>query len=166
MRDPNAAYKKRHGWKKKTKGLFGRVTLIEILVIVAIILILIPTIGAVVASLFLPFFNVNTHDITVTKVENVVHSSSSKYLIFTDGEVFENEDCLVKWKWDSSDDYNELKELGTFQVTTYGYRIPLLSMYRNIVEVHKKYPDKGDDWVDPEKEQRRQEYEKLKKEFE
>jgi hypothetical protein len=115
-----------------------------------------------IASLILPFLNNQTFTIKVEKVEAVVSSETTKYLIYTETEVFENSDCLIRGKFDSSDFYNDLKDLGTFKVSTYGYRIPLLSMYKNIIKIHEKVKNEE---LDAETKSKKELYEKLKKEF-
>lgn len=55
----------------------------------------------------------------------------SKYLIFTDQEVFENTDSLLRWKFNSSDLYGKIKVGQTCSFVVNGWRIPILSMYRN-----------------------------------
>lgn len=75
----------------------------------------------------------------IVKTERIVTGSgdhiSSKYLVFTEGEVFENTDELLAGKWNSSDLIAKLHEGETYKLTVYGYRVPYLSMYRNIIEV-------------------------------
>lgn len=75
----------------------------------------------------------------VVKVEdkNITHDNDSKYLIFTDKEVFEETDEWLKGKFNSSDMYNQLKVGNTYRVKVIGFRIPFLSMYRNIIEVEE-----------------------------
>ena len=83
--------------------------------------------------------------ITVTGKERIVETSgsgentsvSSKYLVFSDKETFENTDVLFLGKFDSSDIQGKLKVDSTYRVKVYGWRIPLFSTYRNIVEVNK-----------------------------
>lgn len=60
--------------------------------------------------------------------------SESKYLIFTNEETFENTDSLLNGKFNSSDIYGQLKEGGSYECKVYGWRIPFMSSYRNIVE--------------------------------
>ena len=76
--------------------------------------------------------------ITVDKKERIVESDgdsvSSKYMIFTDEEVFENTDSLTRGKFNSSDLYAKLKEGCTYDATVFGFRNHLLSSYRNIVK--------------------------------
>lgn len=76
------------------------------------------------------------------KVEFVVNekvvkngSESSKYLIFTDGEVFENTDSLSRWKWNSSDVQGQIKEGCKYEATVFGFRNNFLSAYRDILDV-------------------------------
>lgn len=80
-----------------------------------------------------------TVEITVTDKERITtgsgESMSSKYLIFTEDEVFENEDALFLGKWNSSDVQGQLKIGETYTVRVIGWRLPLFSTYRNIVEI-------------------------------
>jgi len=77
--------------------------------------------------------------IKVTDKEVVVtgnaESTSSKYLIMTEDEVFENEDEFIRLKFNSSDVQNKLKVDSTYTVRVIGWRIPFLSTYRNIIEI-------------------------------
>lgn len=80
----------------------------------------------------------NTYTATVTKKERIPNGDSSKYLIFTDlksgdPRVFENTDSIVELKWNSSDVYAALKENKTYEIKTYGWRFPMLSLYENII---------------------------------
>ena len=59
----------------------------------------------------------------------------SKYLIFAEGETFENTDLIFAWKWNSSDVQGMLKKDSTYTVKVVGFRVPFFSMYRNIVKV-------------------------------
>ena len=61
--------------------------------------------------------------------------SKYKYIVYTDNEVFENTDEVFMGKMNSSDLNNELEGGGTFTVKVIGWRNPLLSSYRNIVEI-------------------------------
>ena len=81
--------------------------------------------------------------ITVSRLERIVESSgsgetqstTSKYLVFTDNEVFENTDSWLYLKFSSSDLYAKLKEGGTYRVKVAGWRIPFISWYKNIIEI-------------------------------
>ena len=75
---------------------------------------------------------------TVRKTERVTvgfgDEMTSKYLIFTDSEVFENTDSPVFWKFNSSDIYGRIEVGKTYRFDVVGYRINVLSSYRNIIE--------------------------------
>ena len=80
--------------------------------------------------------------ITVTDKERIVESdgdggSRSKYLIFTESETFENTDAILLCKYNSSDIQGRLRVDSTYTVKVYGWRIPVMSTYRNIVEIKK-----------------------------
>ena len=106
----------------------------RIAIIVAIVSMLLLGIG-------FPYWTADTVTITVTDKERVVERSgnsvSSKYLVFTETETFENTDCLARFKFNSSDVQGRLKTGETYTVDVYGWRIPFLSAYRNIVRVRQ-----------------------------
>ena len=84
------------------------------------------------------FYSIGTRataTFTATKTERVLHNDSSKYMVFTDTEVYENTDSLLNWKWNSSDIYATLLPHHTYQAEVYGFRIPFFSTYRNILSV-------------------------------
>ena len=56
-----------------------------------------------------------------------------KYLEYTKDEVFENTDSLVFFKFNSSDVHNTIVAGKTCDLTVSGFRVPFLSMYRNIL---------------------------------
>lgn len=74
---------------------------------------------------------------TVTDKERIVEKggASSKYLIYTNAETFENTDSLLAMKFNSSDVYGRLQEGQTCTATVVGFRNSFLSMYRNILTV-------------------------------
>lgn len=81
-----------------------------------------------------------TLTVDVTKTERVVTGSgdtlSSKYLVFTTGETFQNRDTIWYGKWNSSDIYGQITP-GRYEIDVYGFRVPLFSMYRNIVAIRR-----------------------------
>lgn len=91
-------------------------------------------------SCLFPYITADTVTITVTDKERIVTGSgeglSSKYLVFTENETFQNTDCLVRGKFNSSDLQGKLKEGQTYEADVYGWRLPFFSAYRNIVAVH------------------------------
>lgn len=75
----------------------------------------------------------NTVSILVQEKERL--DDKGYYLIFTDGEVFQNKDSIFFWKFNSSDIQGNLKIGSTYKVKVVGVRIPIFSLYRNIIEV-------------------------------
>lgn len=65
----------------------------------------------------------------------------STYLIFTDHGVFRNDDAGWFVKFDSSDFYGNLDTGKTYTLKVYGWRIPFLSMYPNIVRMEEVKPE-------------------------
>ncbi|MFA1509898.1 DUF1523 family protein [Priestia aryabhattai] len=84
--------------------------------------------------------NTNEYTVTVTGKEVKNTKETSKYLIFTEDKngspkVFEDTDSVVRMKFNSSDIYAQLEEGKTYEIDTYGFRIPPLSLYENIYDV-------------------------------
>lgn len=75
---------------------------------------------------------------TVEKTERVLYGESSRYLIFTKDETFENTDSIVFFKFDSSDIYGRIDEGKSYRATVSGVRLPLFSWYRNIIEIQEQ----------------------------
>ena len=98
-------------------------------------------VGLVLGSCVIPFATQDKVSFTVTDKERIVEKNgdavSSKYLVFTDVEVFENTDCFVLFKFDSSDIQGELKVGERYSAKVYGWRLPFFSAYRNIISVNK-----------------------------
>ena len=119
--------------KKNTKTFF-------VVIIIAVILVLSIGYEAIFS------FNDTEYTITVTDKERVYEgsgdTSSSKYLVFGDDDngnslVFENTDCFIRGKWNSSNIQGQLKEGNTYKVTVVGYRVSFFSMYQNIIKIEE-----------------------------
>lgn len=117
-----------------------RIQKLFIVVFVGLILLL------VIGSQIVFNFNDTEYIITITDKERIYEgsgdSSSSKYLVFGDDEndnslVFENTDCFIRGKWNSSNLQGKMKEGNTYRVTVVGYRVPFFSMYQNIIKVEE-----------------------------
>ena len=107
--------------------------------ILIIILAALIVIGSIIAGVSL-YTHTSEYTITITDKERVYQSEESKYLVFGEDAngsslVFENTDSLFYGKWNSSNIQGQLKEGNTYTIKVYGYRIPILSMYENIIEV-------------------------------
>lgn len=97
-----------------------------ILVIVAILLISYP---------IAYFSSQQVIEVTVTDKVITVDEGLSKYLVYTDKEVLENVDETLFFKFNSSDIQSYLTVGKIYKVLVVGWRIPLISGYRNIVGV-------------------------------
>lgn len=89
-------------------------------------------------------FNDTTYEVKITDKERIYQAKGkeSKYLVFGENKegnvmVFENTDCIVRGKWNSSNLQGELKEGSTYRITVVGYRIEFLSIYQNIIQIEK-----------------------------
>jgi len=88
----------------------------------------------------------DTYQVQIVGAERVNKTDSSEYRVYTIDQSngkersFVNEDSLLEGKFDSADLQTKLlaaKYLGqTCDVKAYGFRIPLISSFENIVEVH------------------------------
>lgn len=97
---------------------------------------------AALVLLFLTWFTVPywTHETTEVVVKSSVvkpDAAEAKYLIFTDGGVYENTDTWYYFKFNSSDVQNTLQTGGTYKISHYGFRIPFLSKYKNITKAER-----------------------------
>ena len=119
--------------KKNTKTFF-------VAIMIAVILVLSIGYEAIFS------FNDTEYTITVTDKERIYEgsgdTSSSKYLVFCDDDngnslVFENTDCFIRGKWNSSNIQGQLKEGNTYKVTVVRYRVSFFSMYQNMIKVEE-----------------------------
>lgn len=62
-------------------------------------------------------------------------ATKSKYMVFTDVGPFENSDSLHLLKFDSASIQARLKVGKCYEVVSYGWRVPILSLFRNIKTV-------------------------------
>ena len=79
-------------------------------------------------------------EITIQDKERITTGSgeniSSKFIVYSENEVFENTDSWLFFKFKSSDIQNNLKIDETYTVKVSGWRIPFFSMYRNIILIN------------------------------
>lgn len=85
------------------------------------------------------YVSITTEEITISDKERITTGSGndmkSKFLVYTENEVFENTDALMVLKFNSADVQNHLKTDSTYTVKVMGWRVPFLSMYRNIITI-------------------------------
>jgi len=67
----------------------------------------------------------------------------SKYLVYSDDEVFENIDDWFYFKFNSSDIYGQLNQGETYKIWVSGWRIHIFSSYRNIISIEKVIQPSG-----------------------
>lgn len=91
-----------------------------------------------VPSAWITYGTMTTVTFEVTSKERVSGDNSSKYLVFTPNEVFENTDTWWTLKFNSSDLYGKLVVGSTCEAKVSGFRVPFLSWYRNIHSVNCK----------------------------
>ena len=108
--------------------------------------------GKIIAGMFIfiliicllqSYLHLNTVESLTVKVEskerityNHGDKLKSKWIVFTDHEVFENTDSLFFQKFNSADFQSRLKVGQTCTISVVGVRSTLLSSYRNIIEIH------------------------------
>ena len=108
---------------------------------------LILTISVIGLIIFAIVCALNKDSVTATVTDKQVRGESGTYYVYTDEEVFVMKDSPFYFRWDSSDDWSmlEIGETYEFDVRCEysGYRIPILSRYRNIIDY--ELVDTGDD---------------------
>lgn len=84
--------------------------------------------------------------VTVTDKERQVTRNGddidSKYIVFTDKEVFENTDNWLKGKFNSSDVQGQLQRGQQYDLEVNGFRNQYISHYRNIISAKPVAPGK------------------------
>lgn len=98
-------------------------------------------IGLIIFISIIPLFNSTTYT-NVTVVDKSYSGESDGYLVWVEDEngvqyELQNEDILLKGKFNSSTIQGKLKEGEKYNITTIGWRIPLFSSYPNIVDYEK-----------------------------
>lgn len=104
-------------------------------IIILIIVILIAILSIV------PILHTTTYT-NVTVIDKSYSGESDGYLVWVEDEngtqyELQNEDIILKGKFNSSTIQGKLKEGETYNIKTVGWRIPLFSSYPNIVEYEK-----------------------------
>jgi hypothetical protein len=80
----------------------------------------------------LPYITIDEVTVQVTGKERI---QDTGYLVFTKEETFKNTDTIAFLKFNSSDVYGRIPVGSTCQLTVNGWRVPFLSLYRNIIKV-------------------------------
>jgi len=86
-----------------------------------------------------------TFRVTVTDKQIKRDGDHDTYMVFgklPNGKtrVFENIDSMFERKWNSSDVWAQIEQGKTYDLKTYGFRIPFFSYYENIIGVQEVQP--------------------------
>lgn len=79
--------------------------------------------------------------ILIKKKESISTYNDHQYMIYAEGETFTNADSIWYWKFNSSDIYGEISEGVYCRAHVCGWRVPFLSMYRNIISISVEQPN-------------------------
>jgi len=110
------------------KGVFGAI----IFIIILLLFLAWPVYKLIYA------FMTGEETITIDEKWVKYKGNDAKYLISSEDEqVFQITDSIIKWRWDSSNLYARLDEGKTYEIKTQGFRFPLFSDYKNILEVEE-----------------------------
>lgn len=105
--------------------------------IIKVIIILIVVISVIN---YFPHLFRNTYVVTITNKRIVKHGNTDTYLIYTQMEngsikVFKNTNSLLEFKIRSEDVYWALIITSKYEIKAYGFNLPFLSYYQNIIKV-------------------------------
>jgi len=92
----------------------------------------------IVVLMFSEYLNNQEREITVTDKYIKRSGEADIYLIVDENKnTYKITDLFFKFKFNSTDLYNELEKGNTYKVKTSGFRIKILSQYPNINEIEK-----------------------------
>lgn len=79
-----------------------------------------------------PYWTAGQAVVEVTGTTTKREGGKDRYLVFTTSGTYRNTDSLHYLKFDSSDLQGQLNKPGRYRINYYGFRVPVLSMYKNI----------------------------------
>ncbi|ESQ78824.1 DUF1523 family protein [Asticcacaulis sp. YBE204] len=88
----------------------------------------------VVAWATIPYWSQGSAVVEVTGTTTKRQGGKDQYLVFTTTGTYKNTDSLHYLKFDSSDLQGKLNRPGRYRINYYGFRVPVLSMYKNITK--------------------------------
>ena len=114
---------------KKIKNIVKAISPVEWLIIISVLIIFWMCI----------YSATNYKEVIITVKDKIVknYEDDSLYLIFTDKGTYEVRDSIVNGRFNSSDMYGRLEKGHTYKVTVIGFRVPLLSWYKNILSAEE-----------------------------
>lgn len=75
--------------------------------------------------------------LSIDDKESVSSGDGHEYRVYTDKGTFKVGDSLVHLRFNAADVYGKIQKGQTYQCKVYGWRIPLLSGFKNILECKK-----------------------------
>jgi hypothetical protein len=97
-------------------------------ILVAIILVLVGS------CTYIRDIKTGTVTFTVNWLDDQANGRGHKYLVFTSAGVYQDTDNLFHGKFDSSDLFARLRTGQRYTCTYTGFRVPLFSSYRNLID--------------------------------
>lgn len=89
----------------------------------------------------IPYWTADQAVVTIHSLDHKKNVDGDIYLVYTEDEVYQNTDSLVRFKFNSSDIQNQLvkamKNNREVRIYFYGFRIPVMSSYKNIYKVEE-----------------------------
>lgn len=83
------------------------------------------------AAIIKPYATVDEYAATVNKTM----VKNDTYLVYTDKGTFEMTDSLAFLRFSTSDEWGKVKENTKYNIKATGWRLPLFSMYENIISI-------------------------------
>ena len=98
----------------------------------------------------------NTSTIQIQKMYKYTQTSNTQFMIIDkNGKHYNLNNSFWYWKWDSIEDWHTLRENDLIKIKYYGYRVPFLGFFPNIIcskngvtENMKTDPPKNNDYDD------------------
>jgi hypothetical protein len=82
------------------------------------------------------YYTKQTKTITIDKKYKFVRNGMTEFMVVDyENKHYNVNNSIWFWKWDSIEDWNNIKTGETLNVKYYGYRIPILGVFPNIVKV-------------------------------
>ena len=87
-------------------------------------------------------------EIIVKKKYTFDRSGFTDFMVIdSNGKHYNLNNSLWYWKWDSIEDWHSIKEEQKLHTLTYGWRVPILGLFPNIVSCHYNNNTKIDDII-------------------
>lgn len=82
--------------------------------------------------------NVTTNECKVTGKESISGKESHQYRMYTSCGTYVIEDQLTRFNFESADLYGRIEVNKTYIITSSGYRVPFLSMFKAVNNITPK----------------------------